>query len=267
MNGKKILSRRQAPPLVPLLALILTVAAVLTAPLAMSKYVATGAGAAGARIAKFHNQFAQVAGHFGAAGYAINSGAANVSSGYPTTTVFPKYYYKNNGEVSVKVNLIPYYSATPYIKNSPYTGYNNRSHGYTTGAYHDGTAWARTVVPPAGFAGARGIDNSTTRVQLPYQVWVSPDSSTYRAGGSPPAAVANSVQNITQPTSGDLTANDWHVRPGDSVLLATYFQAYNSMPGKITNQTSPNTGAVSRNMSGYWRTYRINYELRVTQVD
>ena len=108
MNGKKILSRRQAPPLVPLLALILTVAAVLTAPLAMSKYVATGAGAAGARIAKWDIQFTQnpVTGSTGYfSGTVVGTNHPFTGSNYPTQTTTRTFTITNSSEVIADVTI------------------------------------------------------------------------------------------------------------------------------------------------------------------
>ena len=75
MNQKPLPMERK-PSVIAFTALILAVAAVLTTPLAMSKYAATGTGTAGARIAKF-------------------APVITLNSKWPTTAQ-NKYVYLNN---------------------------------------------------------------------------------------------------------------------------------------------------------------------------
>ena len=230
-----------------LCALALTVLAVVTAPLAVSRYTAQGAGTARARIAAFMPEFVQVAGHFGAGGYAIRCTATGWSG-----QLFPKFYVRNASEVAVNVKLEPYYVPEP-------CAVGDVKNGHQVGKYH-GTG-ARALVPAAGFSGAGATGG--TLIQL------RNDTRYYATAGAidtQPNRVTLTPTGTVQPTTGYGTLLPLEPNAG-GILLATFFESYQTAaPGQPASHGNANTGT-SRNMEMLWRTYRINYDLVVTQVD
>lgn len=232
-------------PLLVLLALLSCAAAILTTPLAMSKYAATGVGRAQARLAAFEPLFAQVAGNTGAAGFTVRSTASGVKS----TVNAPKFYVRNQSEVAVYARLIPCYVPNPYNTTGSQWLHNRNQ----AGEYYDSSSPAAGYkeIPAGGVAGAG-------KQQLSYTVYSSDDNAANRAAFTSGAL----------PGGTDVTANGALLPPsqsGTGVLLSPFFNVYNSAPTAISDQTT--TGSQSVDMSGYWRDYRVVFLLRVTQAD
>ena len=110
--NKKTDRSGQRPPIIGTLALLLTVVAVLTTPLAASKYVATGMGSAGARIAKFDP-------------------IITLDSGWPASAQ-SKYVLLNNG-----IGLTNYSGRTFTVKNNGETLIRAVPHLYYVGTAND----------------------------------------------------------------------------------------------------------------------------------
>ena len=108
----------QTPPILGTLALLLAVVAVVTTPLAVSKYVATGTGSAGARIAKWDPGLTDAAAAdyewFYTATGAVISSPASLTRNFTLT---------NNSEVMANYPLNLYYTTSPSGTPNAVRGY------------------------------------------------------------------------------------------------------------------------------------------------
>ena len=236
MKRKRPNRTGQAPPVIAVAVTVLAVLTAATAPLSMlstAKYSATATVSASARVAKFEPRFAQVTGYWGQAGYAVK----NTAAGYPTTVLFPKYFIRNKSEVAVNLNIAPYYVPTPY--GTP---------AEPNGKYYNSGA-ARSLMVSTGTGGKLLHD-------LRYDLT---DGTRANASPTGTALPANGV--LLEAWGGTNT----------SVLFAPYFRPQVNAATKPANVIGTDTtGAFtspSYDMSELWRTYKINYDLIVTQID
>ena len=114
MKGRKGTGRPQMPPMLALAVAILAVAAIVTAPLAVSKYVITGTGTGTARVAKW-----DVSIPVGAATTSIRKNnayvfyaASNIGSGVTTSktaSIVHTFIVNNDSEVTADIKLQAFY--------------------------------------------------------------------------------------------------------------------------------------------------------------
>ena len=259
MKRNKIAGRGPKPPVVGTVLTILLVIAVLSTPMAASKYVATGLGSSKARIAGFRALYTQAAGYQGGAGYAVRSTAGSSSA----LINYPKYFFKSRSEVAVSGKVVPHYVAAPY--GTP----GATLHGlYKVGEYYGGTTNACFAIPPGGITGP----NSTT--QLGYEIWQAPDSApgtgnrAATAGSGMSGAIAHVLSGGG--TTANVTSTGAILGPNETngVLVAAFIKPYSSAPGTPADaNTSTQSTALKYDMTGYWRTYRVVTFVRATQVD
>ena len=262
--------RRQAPPLIPLLALILTVAAVLTAPLAMSKYVATGAGAAGARIAAWDPKWipwetSTAVGNGGAG--ARDAGYVFHPSGAVWTTARTVYWRLDNSntEVGVTAALVPKITQSMTMN----TGYNSL----------DGASYALNRASNTHVGTYFPVNASFTASLSP--LWQNFTQAVFRENVSA-YATGEVTWGSTNSTANGRTAFDWvsttmNVAPGSGLTFSFSFRPYNAAPAptnynagnnRIEYTTSNASNHTMSNLySTYWRTYRINAAGYAVQVD
>lgn len=260
-------------PVVLLMALFLCVVTILTTPLALSKYAATGGGKAKARVARFEPELRLY--YWGYSGhdtnYPLNGGGYVMHPGswfVPTVAgaqTGPQYFdfvelwlFRNKSEVMTNFQ----YRLMSYTDLEPSASAHG---GFPVGEYwHTGAARTR-LDPAVNFGAFVGADSGSGRAWVPARVQMDIPWTGANLGinlASPPAQHSHIfIAGLASPP----------VRPAGSINSA------GTAHGGATNSTSISqsdpiqfgvgSNTISDMKHSWWHSYRVNIDLQVTQVD
>jgi len=277
-------ARRQEgprPPLVGAIALMLTVIAALTAPMALAKYKSVGVGSAKARVAIFDPVWEYR--HSGSLNQKMGESVSSIPNNGAGIIMHPGNWeseYKivwrlnNDGETTIKGRVIPYNnrdeeplsihtdSKLGLYRSSVFPHVSRTPHYYAQGG---GAVVASDWWPMLIMA-----DISEKQVDInefeDFTITIKGYGSSFNDDPASAAVLAASYVSNFAPNgrinvrgaAGVTGADDFHV---NWVGIGETAPSAAPVPGEIVGQNNQTTHGM------YWKTYRINFDGIATQVD